>query len=131
VEDAAELAVGVSPARFEFDGGGRGHLLRVGRVKLGAAELEPTNSHTPYQRTGSTPRPRMSSLSSSTVSARPWTPSTPISVLAPNDARASSQRRSMAGRTAAALAFPVMIETMPPASAHRHTWVTSGPGSSW
>jgi hypothetical protein len=36
----------------------------------------------------------------------------------------------MAGRTAAALAFPVMIETTPPASAHRHSWLTSGPGSS-
>ena len=70
----------------------------------------------------------MSSLSSSTVSARPGTPSTPISVLASNDARASSQRRSMAGRTALALALPVMIETTPPSAAHRHSWSTSGSG---
>src|SRR5215203_3001068 len=73
---------------------------------------------------------RRSSLSSSTVSARPGTPSTPISVLASNDARASSHRRSKAGRTAMALALPVMIETMPPAAAHWHSWLTTGSGCS-
>ncbi len=70
----------------------------------------------------------MSSLSSSTVSARPGTPSTPISVLASNAARASSHRRSRAGRTAIVLALPVMIETTPPAAAHRHSWSTNGSG---
>ncbi len=129
VKDAAELAVGVSPAGLEFDRGRRRELLRIGGSSSAPLNSsQSTNSHTPYQRSGSTPRLRISSLSSSTVSARPGTPSTPISVLASNAARASSHRRSRAGRTAAALALPVMIETTPPAAAHRHSWLTSGSG---
>src|SRR5437879_1851152 len=50
---------------------------------------------------------RLSSLISSTVSARP---NTPIPVLVSNDAMASSQRRSKAGRTTIVLALPVMEE---------------------
>jgi hypothetical protein len=64
------------------------------------------------------------------VSARLGTPSTPISVLVSNETRASSQRRSSAGRTAIVWALPVMIETSPPAAAHRHSLLTSGSGSS-
>src|SRR6202044_2916623 len=47
MEDAAELAVRVSPAGFEFDGGLRPHLLRVAGVELDAAELEPVDEQ-PY-----------------------------------------------------------------------------------
>jgi hypothetical protein len=41
VKDATELTVGVSPARFEFDGAGGCDPLRVGGIQLGSTELEP------------------------------------------------------------------------------------------
>ena len=131
MKDATELAVGVSSAGFELDRGRRRHLLRVaGSSSAPLNSSQSTNSQTPYQRTGCTPPARMQLAELLHRVGSAGTPSTPISVLASNDARASSHRRSRAGRTALALALPVMIETTPPAAAHRHSWSTNGSGCS-
>ena len=105
----------------------------AGSSRLTSAPLKSSqsvNSHTPYQRTGSTPPLRSSSLNCSTVWARVGTPSTPTSSVVSNAARASAHRRSRAGRTAIVLALPDMIETMPPWTARRHSSSTSGSGLS-
>src|SRR4051812_34030871 len=43
MEDATQLSIGVAPAGFELDRGGRRDLLGVVGVQHGAAELEPVD----------------------------------------------------------------------------------------
>jgi hypothetical protein len=84
-----QSAVGVASRGFEFD---RRYLLRVAGVQLGSAEL--------LDGVGPARHPQHADLGSG-VERR----------------SASSHRCSRAGRTAIALALPVMIETTPPAAA--------------
>lgn len=60
---------------------------------------------------------RRRSLISSTLSARVDSPSTPVP---------RGVERGEPGRTAIAPALPVVIDTRPPGSAHRQSWLTTG-----